>query len=165
MRMPRPSRTALSFLLPTLVLPLGMLVASIMAVTQPVSVAPKLDPVPVEPVEPPAPTRVYHAFLNAVTVSLPEGNGNLSMQLAVALPDTSEKALEPAFDDSSEAFLNNLATVILEAVTAAKIGGDPTELRRMMPDVLKVAINDNLAAMGAPPDILEVLIVDWALVR
>lgn len=160
----RPSRTTLSFLLPTLVLPLGMLLASVMAVTQPISVDPEPDPAPVEPAEPPELTRTYHAFLTPITLSLPGNTGRLSIQIGVALPQTFDRALEKTLQDKPDAILGNLATVILDAVETEGTEGDPAQLRALLSDALLPAINANLIAMGEPPDILEVLIIDWALV-
>ena len=163
MQLPRPSRTTLSFLLPMLALPLGMLVASVMAVTQPISVAPEPDPVQVEPAEPPELTRTYHAFLTPITLSLPGSTGRLSIQIGVALPQTFDRALEKTLQDKPDAILGNLATVILEAVETEGTEGDPGQLRTLLSNTLLPAINANLIAMGEPPDILEVLIIDWAM--
>lgn len=164
MRMLRPSRTTLSFLLPMLALPLGMLVASVMAVTQPISVDPEPAPAPVEPAEAPPPNRVYHAFISPVTVSLPESSGRLSVQLGVALPETADKVLEKALQETPDAVLGNLATVLLDAIDSTGTARDPVRLRQMLPEALQTAMNANLVAMGQAPDILEVLIIDWALV-
>lgn len=165
MRMLRPSRTTLSFLLPTLGLPLGMLVASVIAMTQPVSLQPEPEPAPAEPAEPPTPTRAYHAFLSPVTLSLPGNAGTLSIEIGVALPQTFDRALEKTLQDKPDAILGNLATVIHDAVETAGTDGDPAELRALLSEILLPAINANLAAMGEPPDILEVLILDWALLQ
>lgn len=163
MRMLRPSRTTLSFLLPMLALPLGMLVASVMAVTQPVTVRPEPEQIPSEPAEPEPLARVYHAFISPLTVSLPDNGGRLSIQIGVALPQRLDRALEKTLQDSPDAVLGNLATALLDAVEAADTAGDPVQLRALMPEALKTAMNANLVAMGEPPDILEVLIIDWAL--
>lgn len=53
---------------------------------------------------------------------------------------------------------------ILDAVETEGTEGDPAQLRALLSDALLPAINANLIAMGEPPDILEVLIIDWALV-
>lgn len=164
MRMLRPSRTTLSFLLPTLALPLGMLVASVLAVTQPVVVPPEPDQAPAEPVEAAPPPRMYHAFVSPVTVSLPANSGRLNVLLGVALPQTADRALEKTLQDNPDAVFANLATAILDAIDATGAGADPVQLYKVLPPALQVAMNANLAAMGAPPDILEVLILDWALV-
>lgn len=163
MRLLRPSRTTLSFLLPTLVLPLGMLVASVIAMSQPVTVSSEPDPAPAEPAAPAPPTRTYHAFLNPVTLSLPGDTGRLSIQIGVALPETFDRALEKTLQDKPDAILGNLATVIHDAVETEGTDGDPVQLRALLSQALLPAINANLAAMGEPPDILEVLIIDWAL--
>lgn len=165
MRLLRPSRTTLSFLLPTLVLPLGMLVASVIAMTQPVTVSPQPNPTPTEPVEPPPATRAYHAFLSPVTLSLPKNEGTLSIQIGVALPQTFDRALEKTLQDKPDALLGNLATVIHDAIDTEGTDGDPVLLRTLLSEALLIAINANLAAMGEPPDILEVLIIDWALLQ
>lgn len=146
-----------------LVLPLGMLVLSVMAVTQPVAVHPEPEQTPTEPVEAVPEARIYQAFISPLTVSLPENGGTLSVELGVALPQRFGQTLEKTLQDSPDAVLGNLATALLDAVEAADIGGDPVQLRALMPEVLKTAMNANLVAMGESPDILEVLIIDWAL--
>ncbi|MEN8739961.1 MAG: hypothetical protein ABF308_09325 [Phaeobacter gallaeciensis] len=159
----RPSRTTLSFLLPMLALPLGMLVASVMAVTQPVSIKPEPEPAPVEPTEPAPEARIYHAFLTPVTVTLPKTGGTLNVLLGVALPESVDKALKKKMQDSPDAILGNLATSILDAIDTTGTINDPAQLRQMLPGALQTAMNANLVAMGETPDILEVLIIDWAL--
>lgn len=165
MRLLHPSRTTLSFLIPTLVLPLGMLVASVIATTQPISVSPEPDPDPVE-IDAPAPmTRAYHAFLSPITLSLPKNEGTLSIQIGVALPQTFNRTLEKTLQEKPDAILGNLATVIYDALETEAYDGDPRRLHAMVSKALLPAINANLAAMGEPPDILEVLIIDWALLQ
>lgn len=165
MKLPRPSGPTLSFFLPMLALPLGMLVISIMAVTQPVSVHPEPEPAPAAPEEPPEPTRVYHHFLTPITLSLPANRGTLNIEIGVALPKTFDRALEKTLLNKPDAILGNLASVIHGAVETQGSEADPAQLRALISEVLLHAINDNLVAMGEPPDILEVLIVDWALLR
>lgn len=165
MQFPRPSKTTLSFLLPMLILPMGMLMLSIMAVTKPVAVLPKTEETPPEAVRTSSESRSYHAFIAPLTVSLPENAGTLSVQLGVALPQRDGQSLEKILQDSPDAVLGNLATALLDAVEIADIRGDPIQLRALMPEVLKTAMNTNLVEMGEPPDILEVLIIDWALLQ
>lgn len=165
MRLSHPSRAMVSFLLPALVLPFGMLVASVIATTLPVSVSPEPDPASVE-VDAPAPmTRAYHAFLSPITLTLPKNEGTLSIQIGVALPQTFNRALEKTLQDKPDAILGNLATVIYDTLEADATDGDPLRLRALLSEALLPAINANLVAMGEPPDILEVLIIDWALLR
>jgi hypothetical protein len=161
MRNLRPSKTTLSFLLPTLALPLGLLVGSIMAMTPPPPVNDEPE-VEIAPAEDTPPARIYHAFLSPVTVSLPRDTGRLNLELGVALPKDQENTLKKTLENSPEAILGNLATVVLAAIDADSADVDSAHLREILPDALLTAINTNLVAMGEPPDILEVLIIDWA---
>lgn len=161
MRNLRPSKTTLSFLLPTLALPLGLLVGSIMAMTPPPPVNDEPE-VEIAPAEDTPPARIYHAFLSPVTVSLPRDTGRLNLELGVALPKAQENTLKKTLENSPEAILGNLATVVLAAIDANSADVDSAHLREILPDALLTAINTNLVAMGEPPDILEVLIIDWA---
>ena len=161
MRNLRPSKTTLSFLLPTLALPLGLLVGSIMAMTPPPPVNDEPE-VEIAPAEDTPPARIYHAFLSPVTISLPRDTGRLNLELGVALPKAQENTLKKTLENSPEAILGNLATVVLAAIDANSADVDSAHLREILPDALLTAINTNLVAMGEPPDILEVLIIDWA---
>lgn len=161
MRNLRPSRSTLLFILPTLALPLGMLVASILATTAPAPVAPEPEAKQTPPEDTP-PARIYVKLISPITVSLPDGDGTLSVEIGVALRETSENGLEKRLMDNPEPILGNLASAVLDAIADDKANLDPTTLPGTLPQVLQEAMNANLVANGESPDILEVLMLDWA---
>lgn len=157
----RPSRSTLLFILPTLALPLGMLVTSILAKTAPAPVA-AVPEAAETPAEATPPARMYVKLINPITVSLPEGDGTLSVEIGVALPETTGHALEKILMDNPGPILGNLASAVLDAAADDRASLDVTTLPGTLPRVLQEAMNANLSAIGEPPDILEVLMLDWA---
>lgn len=163
MRLPSPSKTTLLFLLPMLALPLGMLALTVLAVTRPITAFSEPKQVSTEPVNVLPEARTYQAFISPLTVSLPENSGTLNIELGVAIPQHDDQTVKKILQENPDRILGNLATTLLDAFEAEGVGSDSIKLRALIPGVLKSEMNKNLLAMGASPEILEVFIIDWAL--
>ena len=107
--------------------------------------------------------RTYQAFISPLTVSLPENSGTLNIELGVAIPQHDDQTVKKILQENPDRILGNLATTLLDAFEAEGVGSDSIKLRALIPGVLKSEMNKNLLAMGASPEILEVFIIDWAL--
>ena len=151
---------ALLLVLPLIVMPLALGVASGLALRPPPmpdTAAPDVEPKASEP------ARLYVPLRAPVNISLPGGGDRLKIVLTLALEAKAAPAIEDLLKKRAHEVQTGLAETALR--TAERLGTDltPVALRAALPEPLRKTINARLETLGEAPAVLEVLITDWAL--
>lgn len=143
------TNNALLIGLPVLAPLVFMLVGTIVALQNAPSAAPVVAP------ELP---RDYAQFMLPVTVSLPQGQGTVSLAIGVAYERGNAADLYGVLTERADL----LPMIVTRAVQSAAETLQPSDLHAALPAVLRDAFNTELASQGQEPAVLEVFLTDWA---
>lgn len=157
----------LPFLVPVIAMPALILVASVLALSDP-------KPAPPEPevatdeaaAAPDAPgARVYFPLIEPITVALPNGLERVKIGIGVALDKQRSGALLMAMADQSDVIQAELVQAVLTTAEDMPDQSSAEDLRALLPEVLRSGMNAKLATMGLEPAVLEVMVTEWAIAR
>jgi hypothetical protein len=104
------------------------------------------------------PPRGYESFPLPVTVSLPRGEGIISLSIGIAYQRGKAAGLYDALTDRAD-----LLPMLITRVVLAEAENLPaSDLQSVVPVALRETFNAELVKLGREPAVLEVFVTSWA---